>query len=137
MKLDFLKYFIPGHYAEKDSKEGLNCIREFEAKADSVKNKAELEILVQEYEKRIESIGTPRYKYWIAESPLLLGLAIPNPNIGIWYIAVLGSIQLWDWTQRVRKFKTDNNLWNERWHSSYPYRQKFREKSQCLLEEKL
>ncbi|KYK24695.1 hypothetical protein AYK26_06500 [Euryarchaeota archaeon SM23-78] len=138
MKLNFLKYISPGYYAMKGSQEGLDYIKEFETKVSDVKNKEEIETLIQEYEKKIDSIPKNTAPFWLSiVTPLLPAFAIPNGNIAIFYIVGVGSVQLWEWTIRVRNFKAENDLWPDRWTSVYPYKKKFEEKAKQLLEEYL
>jgi len=138
MKLSFLNYISPGYYAMKDSQEGLECIREFENKSRPVRDKEELETLIREYEKRIGSIPKPKNTalLWLSMiAPYLPAFAIPNGNIAVFYVLGVATAQLSDWTRRIRKFKTDNNLWSGKWHSHYPYKKKFEEKCKRLVEQ--
>ena len=135
MKLDFIKYLSVGYYAEKNSKEGLNLLREFNKKVNLAGNKKELENLVQEYGKKVNTLERKYLASWIPSiSTILPGILINNVYISMSYVLVASSVQLADWTRRIIRFKTEEGLCYETWDSRYPYEKKFDEKVKALLE---
>ncbi len=134
MELNFIKYLSMGYHAEKNSKEGLDCLIDFNEKLSLVKNKKELENLVTEYERRIKKLENKYYLAWLTAGTFLPAFAIDNFYGASAYILGVFGLQLSDWTRRVIKFKTENGLVEEKWTSYYPYREKFKNKVKLISE---